>query len=170
MVEESWITDEMRKEIGSLLNVVVTEVERGAIRRFCKATGDENPLWQDEDYARGTNYGGTVVPSGYLITMQMEDTPIPYLASYFRHLAAKGGMDVGGEWEFFRQVRPGDTITVDRKLADFYEKRGSLGQMLFVVFETTYRNQRDEIVAKGRWSDIRIETPEAADYMREGEA
>jgi hypothetical protein len=36
--------------------------------------------------------------------------------------------------------------------------------MLFCVFETTYRNQKGETVAKGRWTTIRIPAPEVKDY------
>ncbi len=55
-------------------------------------------------------------------------------------------------------------IVVDRKLVNIYEKKGSLGNMIFNVFEATYRNQRGEIVAKGKWTSIRVETPEVEDY------
>ena len=162
MAEESLITDEMRKDVGKLVNIAVTEMERGAIRSFCNATGDENPLWQDEDYARGTIHGGTIVPPGYLITMGMEgDSPGVYLTA--QH-ALRGGIDAGGEWQFFRQVRIGDVITVDRRFVDLYEKRGSLGPMIFAIMETVYRNQRGEIVARGKWSGIRVPAPEVKDW------
>ena len=162
MAEESLITEEMRKAAGSLVNIAVTEIEGGAIKRFCKATGDANPLWQDEEHARKTSYGGTMVPPGYLITMQMEGESPGFYMPY--QLSLKGAIDAGGEWEFFRPVRPGDIIVVDRKIVDIYEKKGSLGNMLFNVFETTYRNQRGEIVAEGRWTSIRVEAPEVEDY------
>ena len=162
MAEESLITEEMRKAVGSLVNIAVTEIERGSVKRFCKATGDANPLWQDEEYARKTSYSGTIVPPGYLITMQIEGESPGFYMPY--QLSLKGAIDAGGEWEFFRPVRPADIIVVDRKLVDIYEKKGSLGNMLFDVFETTYRNQRGEIVAKGRWISIRVEAPEVKDY------
>jgi len=162
MAEESLITEEMRKAVGSLVNIAVTEIESGAIKRFCRATEDDNPLWQDEEYARKTSYGGTIVPSGYLITMQMEGESPGFYMPY--QLSLKGAIDAGGEWEFFRPVRPGDVIVVDRKFIDIYQKKGSLGNMLFNEFETTYRNQRGEIVAKGRWTSIRVEAPEVEDY------
>ena len=47
---------------------------------------------------------------------------------------------------------------------DIYEKKGSLGTMVFTVFEVNYRNQRGEAVARGRWTSIRIPTPEVDDY------
>jgi len=162
LAEESLITDEMQKAVGSLVNIAVTEIEGGAIKRFCQATGDTNPLWQDEEHAKKTGYSGTIVPPGYLITMQMEGESPGFYMPY--QLSLKGAIDAGGEWEFFKPVRPGDVMVVDRRVVDIYEKKGLLGSMLFNVFETIYRNQRGEVVAKGHWSSIRIEAPEVEDY------
>jgi len=162
MNEESLITEEMRKAVGGLLNICITKIERSKIKMFVEATGDLNPLFQDEEYARKSSYGGTKVPPGYLITMQMEGgSPGFYMPD---QLSLKGAIDAGGEWEFFQAVRPGDVIIVDRKHVDLYEKKGKLGNMVFNVFETTYRNQRGEIVAKGRWTTIRILAPGVKDY------
>ena len=162
MVEESLITGEMREAVGSLLNICVTKVEKTKIKMFVEATTDTNPLWQDEDCARRTIHGGTLVPPGFLITMQMEGESPGFYMPYM--LSLKGAIDAGGEWEFFRPVRPDDVIVVDRKFVDLYEKKGSLGNMLFNVFETTYRNQRGEIGARGRWTSIRIPAPGVEDY------
>lgn len=162
MAEESLITEEMQKAVGSVINICITKIERTKIKMFVQATGDTNPLWQDEEYARKTNYRGTTVPPGYLVTMQMEGESPGFYMPYM--LSLKGAIDAGGDWEFFKPVRPDDIIVVDRKLVDLYEKKGSLGNMVFNVFETTYRNQRGEIVAKGKWTSIRIYTPEVEDY------
>lgn len=162
MAEESLITEEMRKAVGSLINICITKIERTKIKMFVQATRDTNPLWQDEEYARKTGYGGTIVPPGYLVTMQMEGESPGFYMPYM--LSLKGAIDAGGDWEFFKPVRPDDVIVVDRKLVDLYEKKGSLGTMLFNVFETTYRNQQGEIVAKGKWKTIRVYAPEVKDY------
>jgi len=160
LAEEAEITEEMRKAVGNLLNICVTRIERSKIKMFLDATGDHNPLWEDEEYTR--KIGGTIVPPGFLITMQMEGGSPGFYMPYM--LSLKGAIDAGGDWEFFRPVRPDDVIIVDRKFVDLYEKRGSLGKMLFNVLETTYRNQRGEIVAKGKWRTIRIYAPEVKDY------
>ena len=44
MTEGSLITEEMRNAIGSLLNVSVTEVEKGKLKRYVDALGETNPL------------------------------------------------------------------------------------------------------------------------------
>lgn len=162
MADEVVITEEMRKAVGSLMNICITKIERSKINMFVQATGDANPLWLDEEYARKTGYRGTVVPPGYLVTMQMEGESPGFYMPYM--LSLKGAIDAGGDWEFFKPVRPDDIIVVDRKFVNLYEKKGSLGTMLLNVFETTYRNQRGETVAKGRWTTIRVLAPEVKDY------
>lgn len=162
MAEETLVTEEIRQAVGSLTNICVTRIESNRIKMFCDATGDKNPLWQDEDHAIQAGYASTLVPPGFLITMQIEGESPGFYTPYLLHL--KGAIDAGGAWEFFKPVKAGDTIIVDRKFVDFYEKKGSLGLMLLCIFETTYRNQKGEIVAKGRWTAIRVPAPGVNDY------
>lgn len=153
MPQEEVITEEMRRTLGSLMNITITEIERGHVRRVAEATEDPNPLYRDEEFARRSEYGGIIAPPGLLITMQMEGgTPSGFMP--FEE-PLKRALDGGGEWEFYKPVRPGDVITVSRKLVDLSEKRGKLGPMVFNTFEVTYMNQRDEVVARGRWTSIR---------------
>ena len=65
MAEESLITEEMKKVVGVVQEPIIWEVERGAIKRFAEAVGDPNPLYFDEEYAKGTRYGGIVAPPGF---------------------------------------------------------------------------------------------------------
>ena len=159
MAEENLavIADEMRKAVGTQVNIYITKIERSKIKMFVDATEDPNPLWQDEEYARRTNSGGIIVSPGYLIMMDMEGESPAFHLPQLR--GVKGAIDAGGEWEFFKPVRPDDIIVVDRKYVEFFEKEGRLGTMFFTVFETTYRNQQGEIVAKGRWTAIRVPAP-----------
>jgi hydroxyacyl-ACP dehydratase HTD2-like protein with hotdog domain len=53
----------------------------------------------------------------------------------------------GKEVEFFKQMRPGDTITRIGKMVDIYEKEGRSGPLVFTVFENRYTNQDGELVA-----------------------
>lgn len=143
---EQLITDEMRAAIGRQSEPTVIEIEKGMIKRFAQAIEDPNPLWQDEEYARNTRYGGIVAPPGFLMTMMMSGPimELPFQSPLTRIL------DGGGEWEYFEPVRPGDVLTVVNTLVDIRERSGRAGKMLFVVRETTWRNQRKELVAKSR--------------------
>ena len=68
MAGKSAITKEMRKSIGTKLfqDFPPDEVSMWAIKRFIEATTDENPLWQDERYAKKTRWGGVIAPPTFL--------------------------------------------------------------------------------------------------------
>ena len=141
--QDSIITEEMHRAIGAELEPVVLEVEKSHIRRFAQAIDDPNPLWQDEEYARKTRYGGIIAPPTFLCVVRSEAIPkLPFQHSFPRRLNG------ANRWELFLPVRPGDTITARPRISDIYERPSRLGTMLGLVTETTYANQRGEVVAR----------------------
>ena len=77
--------------------------------------------------------------------------PMEAAQQLYRHLEVEHTTVAGGdEWEFFERIQPGDVITSRSRLVDTYEKQGRPGLMLFLVTETTYTNQRDEMVVRAR--------------------
>ena len=146
MAEGSLITDEMRQAIGSLLDTSVLEVEKGKIKQYVRAMEETNPLYQDEDYAKKSRYGGLIAPSGLLITQAMSGG-----ASYDMPWKdpLQHSVDAGERIEFFKPIRPGDTLTLTRKLAGLSERESkSLGKMRVQDVEVTYTNQKGEVVAR----------------------
>ena len=124
------------------------EVERGAIRRFAEAIGDPNPLFNDEEAARQTRFGGMIAPPTFCRSLGT-----PFLkSSGWREFR---GLDGGSEWEYFQPIRPGDRITVVSKLADIRETEGRLGPMVFITIETSYTNQFGELCVMQRSTAIR---------------
>lgn len=59
----SIITPEMRACIGYASEVAILpeEIAGSDVRRYSDATGDTNPLWMNEEYARRAGYRGRVV-------------------------------------------------------------------------------------------------------------
>ncbi|MBI4639461.1 MAG: MaoC family dehydratase N-terminal domain-containing protein [Candidatus Tectomicrobia bacterium] len=159
MAQESVITEEMRHLIGAETPPHTFEVEKGALRKFLNATGDTNPLFRDEEWARKTEYGGIIAPPTFfcpdaLIAGQV--TGLKRVPNPFRY-----SIDGGSEWESFQPVRVGDTLSITTKIADIYEKQGSArtGRMLFTIVEATCRNQRGELVGICRGVSISYEGP-----------
>jgi acyl dehydratase len=113
-----------------------------SITKFCKAIGDTNPLFTDEDAARNGPYGGIVAPPSYSVTFRNG-------RHFFTHVPrfGKGGFDAGKDVEFVSHIRPGDQITLSSAVKEIYEKTGRSGSMVFVVVRSTLKNQRDEVVA-----------------------
>ncbi len=61
---DTLITDDMRACIGKKSPVwsLPEEISASDVRRFAEATGDQNPLWMDDDFARSVGYRGRRVP------------------------------------------------------------------------------------------------------------
>jgi len=148
---EQVITDEIRAFVGMRFEPAVIEIEKGMITRFAEAIEDPNPLWQDEEYARSSRYGGIVAPPGFLMSLMMRG---PTMELPFE-LPVTRVLDGGGDWEYFKPIRPGDVLTVVTKLVDIREREGRMGTMVFMVSEITWRNQRNEFVARSRGTSIR---------------
>ena len=146
MVEDSLITEEIRGKLGVEGEPRVYEIEKGVIRRFVQAIDDPNPLWQDEEYAKKSKHGSIIAPPTFIPIVGNEQ-----FQSQLVSLLPESKLHGGTELECYQPVRPGDTITVTTKIADVREREGKrMGKMVFVTFEVTYKNQRQELVAKCR--------------------
>jgi acyl dehydratase len=153
MAEDSVITDEMRQAVGVESDPSVFEIEKEPIRRWAESIGDFNPLYRDEEYAKQCGYDSIIAPPGfiaqYAFPVKSGRSPrAMFQGSFTRNLNG------GNEYEFFIPVQAGDVITATSKLTDLYERKGRLGMMLFRIMETTFKNQKGEIVAKARGTGI----------------
>lgn len=152
------ITEEIKRMIGRELGKpIVREVTKEAIQRVAWAIDDPSPLWQDEEYAKGTRYGGIVAPPVFLVCLWPEGTEFPEIVDNLVKLESPltRVLAAGNEFEYFEPVRPGDVITITSKLADAREHEGKLGKMLLLDGEVTYTNQEGKVVVKQRVGIIR---------------
>ena len=144
MVEDSLITEELRSKIGIESAPEVYEIEKGMIRRFVLAIDDPNPLWQDEEYARKSRYGGIIAPPTFVLTIGFDE-----LQQVLESIPYGGLLHGSTELECYQPVRPGDIISVTTKITNIRERQDrKMGKMVFVTLDVTYKNQRQELVAK----------------------
>jgi len=149
MASDPLVSEELKGKLGVEFLSGTYEIEKGMIKRFVQAVDDPNPLWQDEEYARKTRYGGTIAPPLFVVVLGFDE--------FDKQIAAlmSGRLHAGTEFEYFKPVRAGDVITVTRKVADIREREGKkLGKMAFITFEITYKNQKGELVAICRQTTI----------------
>ncbi len=152
MAEDSAITDEMRSMIGVESEPSVFEIEKEPIRRWAEAIGDPNPLYRDEEYAKKKGYRSIIAPPGfiaqYAYPVKLGQARVRFSTPFTRMLNG------GNEYEFFEPIQAGDVLTATSKLAELYERDGRLGKMLFIINETSFKNQKGEVVAKARGTGI----------------
>ena len=114
-------------------------IEYGKIREFARALKDENPAYFDDADA--------VAPPTFLMTLAlwaggMGATRSAVKLDLLRLLHGEQ------EFEYLRPIRAGDVLRFRSRTKDVFEKQGKRGgTMTFIIGETEFRNQRDEVVA-----------------------
>jgi len=132
------VVDRLRARVGHSAPPVSAAVEAGHLKRFAEAIGDPNPRWLKE------------VPPTFLVALVPTSMHLAEAEEY-----GKGWLNGGNRFEYVEPVMVGDRITATGKVADVYEKTGSSGSLLFIIFETEYVNQHGRTVARLRGTAIR---------------
>lgn len=158
------IPEEIKKLIGTSGIPRLYEVEKGAIRRFAAAVGDDNPLYHDEEYARKSKYGSIIAPPGFFgwPSHQVRNSPLavdipPELEAAFERagyplsLVLDGGM----EYEFFLPVRAGDSLQAVTTIRNLRERSSENGSIIVSFLDTIYHNQDGALVAKQQLMFVR---------------
>jgi hypothetical protein len=138
MITSAEVIDRIKTRIGVDGPPVTALVEAGHVRRFAQAIGDPNPRWTKE------------APPTFLVALAPVSLHLDEAEQYGR-----GWLNGGNRFEYFAPVRIGDRITAIGRVVDVYDKAGSTGNLLFIVFETDFTNQRGALVARLRGTAIR---------------
>ncbi|MBI5446088.1 MAG: MaoC family dehydratase N-terminal domain-containing protein [Deltaproteobacteria bacterium] len=133
-----------------------------AIRRFADGLGDRNPLWRDEEYAKGSVHEGPLAPPAFLnaVSEGQAIVGLPGLVATF----------VGAEWEWGALLRANDSFSVTNELLPLEDVTAS-GEGLRVLQSGVirYRNQRGEEAGRCRWRLLRTEAGLGGRERGEGE-
>jgi len=127
--------------LGKPSRPVKNEVEKGAIRKFAQAIGDNNPLYNDEDYARNTRFGALVAPPTFSRTFD-------YGAIEGLSLPPDGLIHGEQSFTYYRPVVAGDVLFCSSQLTRVFQRSGRLGTMVFLVFENSAVDSSDRLVLK----------------------
>jgi N-terminal half of MaoC dehydratase len=132
------VVERLRARIGMTGPPITATVEAGHLKRFADAIGDQNPRWLQE------------APPTFLVALAPTSMHLAEAEEY-----GKGWLNGGNRFEYVEPVKVGDRITATQRVADVYEKSGSSGSLLFIIFETEYVNQHGRTVARLRGTGIR---------------
>jgi hypothetical protein len=135
--------------------VSVSDIRKWSIAAYWPETPPR--LFWDEEYARTTRWAGIVAPEEFNpFAWPIQTAPPLQLPGAQPGSTPGKGENVmnGGQVEtLFTRIRPGDVITERSRVADWNERTGRLGFMLFLRYETEWHNQTGELV-KRRMSTI----------------
>jgi 3-methylfumaryl-CoA hydratase len=139
------ISEDARKMIGASEPPVRAEVSRTDIMKYAVSTGQVLDKYLSGDEA----------PPMFLFGVLRPVVPLEQLgpdgiagASLVPDLPLKRVMAGGTRVRYFRAVRPGDVLVATRSLADMYEKSGSQGPLIFLVYKLDVRTAAGEPVAE----------------------
>lgn len=151
-------------------------VEASHIMMFARAVGDTNRIYEDAEYAKGTEPGGIIAPptfgractqfdpeyhlrpkagqpwfgSGGAATGLPEGTDPP----------SSGGLHAEQHFEFHRPIRAGDVLTVSTRPGETWEKEGKRsGKLRFTETIVEYRDQNGELALTARAVGVKTEHP-----------
>ena len=111
-------------------------IEGEMIRRFARAVGDDNPLWKD----------GEIAPPTFTLSIGFEQFVEDLMKLTPFNTVLMGSTEI----ESYQPMKRGDTITVVFKISNLRERKGKMGPMAFMTFESSYKNQEGELAARCR--------------------
>ena len=163
MPEDDLIDPESAARVGTVAARASGEVHRLQWQRWAASVGDHNPLWFDAVYAHANGYDDVVCPPLFLQYAVLGVTPLEGLRPDGSSGAVSGDLAfpraprrmAGGESTTFHlPAYHRDEVEMVRVISSIVEKQGRTGRFVLVTWHTTYRNQRDELLAEASTSMI----------------
>ena len=165
----NYITDEVKALIGLESEWVEAPdpVERSEIRRHMQAVMDEDPMDWDEAAAADGPFGGVVAPPLFPLHVLRPapggTDPLARAATDPDFDGSVRGMmkglkplpiplprvlNGGNQVEIYQLAKPGEKVKVRSKYIDIFQKDGRSGTLVFLITETLYKNEKDELLLK----------------------
>ena len=136
-----------RRFIGFVSAPRSTQIDRGMLRLFAKATGESNPVYFDDAAAVAAGYPGIPAPPTYAIVLF---SGAPAVGSSLEDLGVDERDVLHGEQSYrhHRMMFAGDQITLTTTTSDIYARKG--GALEFIVYDTTAVNQHGQLCTEMR--------------------
>ena len=157
---ESIITPELRSWIGRKSALAQLETMSASdVRRYIDATGDANPLWLDDEFARTAGYRSRFLPPtlvGWVpFSMKEGDSASSSDATDLRRqLPLPNGYanvrNAGAETEWLQPVYVGESLSTQSVIVDIVARQGRAGLGIYVTQEEQIFNSHREIVMRRR--------------------
>lgn len=159
-----YLTPENRQRLLELSRpnakeVSPVECSEYLIRHWLETVEDGNPLYNDREYARSRGFSDIIAQPGMNICTLVMPYRWPMVEFHktrqLLHFEVKQllelpvGILANYESFFYRPVEIGDRLSTTGRLAGISDfKRTRLGEGYFTKLETSYYNQRDELVSR----------------------
>jgi hypothetical protein len=130
-----------RSLIGTSAAPYEVEVEKGAIRKFALAIGDDNPLYFDRDFAVQHGYDDILAPPTFPTCFRPPEDP-PWIQTLDRRRIVAGQMSFSYE----KSITAGMHLRCTVHLVGVDRKDGSRGSMDLIRQEVRGHDQAGNLV------------------------
>ena len=147
---------------------IIEDIHVNDIRRWAQAMQNPNPLHYDRAWAAESRFGRILAPQSFTVNCTWGHGAEPSIQGVVPGTHMLFG---GDEWWFFGpRIAPGDVFRNDKMLFDYRVRDTAFaGPTIFSRGDTSYFNQRGELVAKQRSTSIRYLAEEAQKRVKEEE-
>jgi acyl dehydratase len=149
-------TSDVDRWIGKPLGGAVLKdpIQANDLRRWAQGMQNPNPLHYDEQYAAESCFGRLVAPQSFAVCTDTSHGAGPAIQG---HIPGQHMIFGGDEWWFSGpRIEPGDHVTHDRMLFDYKVSDTKFsGPTMFSRGDTTYINQKGEVICKQRSTSVR---------------
>ena len=131
--------------IGTVLEPVSMDVERGRLVAFARATGQLDPVYSDLDAAKNAGHRDLPVPPTFLFAIEQE-LPEPFQWGLDLGIDLRYVLHGGQDFAYHHMAYAGERLTATSTIAEVYTKRG--GALEFVVKKTAITDESGSSVAE----------------------
>lgn len=119
------------------------EATRDNIRHYAHGIGDDNPLWNDPDYAAAGPYGEIVaLPSFLFATSRI-------ISGYVGGLPGIHAMWAGADWTWHQPVRRNEEIVTESWLKELIERETRFsGRAVQQIYHVNFYNRQGDLLAE----------------------
>src|SRR5215468_10701054 len=154
---QSMITLELRNWVGRKSLLIQLEIMTASdVRRYVDATGDANPLWLDEEFARDAGYQRRLLPPTLVgwVPFSMKEGDSANTTDMRRLLPLPDGYtnvrNAGSETEWLQPAYVGEQLSAHSHIVDIVARQGRSGLGIYITQEEQILNSRQQIVMRRR--------------------
>lgn len=128
-----------KDQIGKQSNRVKNSVERGAVKKFAESIGDLHPIYFDEETGKNSRYKNNIAPPTF-------PRVFDYGTIEGLNLPNKGLIHGEQTYHYERPLVVGEEILCYSVVKNYFEKKGSFGEMGFLVIESIGEDMAGSII------------------------
>ena len=128
------------------------EITAEMIQAVNASLGEKGSAFTSTEGARDSGFRGMIAPPT-LCSIFVREVQLPDVGIDF----GRTQMHAGQRVQPIAPIYAGDTVSASSHLKEVYAKTGRSGTMVFIVWETTFRNQDGQVVAEVQESFARRE-------------